>query len=286
MKYGLCLAGGGIKGAAHIGAIKAFEEENISFNCIAGTSSGSIIASLIASGYNSDEIYNIFKKYAKKIKGVDWKNIFKIIYDLITKGKLIITGFKNSEIIEKLINQFCQKKNIADINDIEKELLIPAVDTDDGRLIVFNSCKIDIENKNSKYVSSAPIGKVVRASCSYPIVFTPCDYEGKDLLDGGIKQNVPWNELKAIGCDKILAINFESKEKKKCCDNLIDIAERSFELICEELNRLELESMDFIHTITLDKVSLLEIEKMDELYKEGYNQTKKNMKEIIKYLNE
>ena len=286
MKYGLCLAGGGIKGAAHIGAIKAFEEENISFNCIAGTSSGSIIASLIASGYNSDEIYNIFKKYAKKIKGVDWKNIFKIIYDLITKGKLIITGFKNSEIIEKLINQVCQKKNIADINDIQKELLIPAVDTDDGKLIVFNSCKIDIENKNSKYVSSAPIGKVVRASCSYPIVFTPCYYEGKDLLDGGIKQNVPWNELKAIGCDKILAINFESKEKKKCCDNLIDIAERSFELICEELNRLELESMDFIHTITLDKVSLLEIEKMDELYKEGYNQTKKNMKEIIKYLNE
>ena len=67
MKKGLCLAGGGVKGAAHIGAIKAFEEENIHFEYVGGTSSGSIVACLYAAGFTAEEIYKIFKKYCKKI---------------------------------------------------------------------------------------------------------------------------------------------------------------------------------------------------------------------------
>ena len=66
MKKGLCLAGGGVKGAAHIGAIKALEETNIKFDYVGGTSSGSIVACLYACGFTADEMYNIFKKYCKK----------------------------------------------------------------------------------------------------------------------------------------------------------------------------------------------------------------------------
>ena len=65
MKLGLSLAGGGIKGAAHIGAIKALQEEGVQIDYISGTSSGSIVASLYACGYSTSEMYNIFKKYAK-----------------------------------------------------------------------------------------------------------------------------------------------------------------------------------------------------------------------------
>ena len=65
MKLGLSLSGGGIKGIAHVGAIKALEESGIKFDYISGTSSGSIIATLYACGYKTEEIYNIFKKYAK-----------------------------------------------------------------------------------------------------------------------------------------------------------------------------------------------------------------------------
>ena len=67
MKLGLSLSGGGIKGVSHIGAIKALDEAGIKFDYISGTSSGSIVATLYACGYNTDEIYNIFKKYAKSI---------------------------------------------------------------------------------------------------------------------------------------------------------------------------------------------------------------------------
>ena len=67
MKLAMCLAGGGVKGAAHIGVLRALEEANIKYDYITGTSSGSIVASLNAMGYNSDEIYQLFKKYCKKI---------------------------------------------------------------------------------------------------------------------------------------------------------------------------------------------------------------------------
>ena len=65
MKTALCLAGGGIKGAAHVGALKAFEEQKIDFQYISGTSSGSIVTTLYAVGYNADEIYELFKNMLK-----------------------------------------------------------------------------------------------------------------------------------------------------------------------------------------------------------------------------
>lgn len=80
---GLSLSGGGIKAAAHIGALKAFEEEKIKFDCVSGASSGSIIATMYALGYSSDEMWKLFKKYYKKIKYVEWKQVIKMILGLI-----------------------------------------------------------------------------------------------------------------------------------------------------------------------------------------------------------
>ena len=75
MKKALCFSGGGIKAFAHIGALKALEENNIKFDMVAGTSSGSIIAVLYALGYSSDEMYKTLKKYLKKVRYIDIKNI-------------------------------------------------------------------------------------------------------------------------------------------------------------------------------------------------------------------
>ena len=65
---GVALSGGGVKAAAHIGALKALEEKNIKLDCISGTSSGSIIATMYAIGFTSDEMYKMFNEYCKKIK--------------------------------------------------------------------------------------------------------------------------------------------------------------------------------------------------------------------------
>lgn len=121
---------GGIKGAAHIGAIKALEEENIKFDAISGTSSGSIVGTLFACGYSASDMYEIFKKYSSNIKYIDLKNIFKMIFGLIFKRKLIVNGLNSGKVIEKIADETCSKKGIYNINQVSKELLIPAVDAE------------------------------------------------------------------------------------------------------------------------------------------------------------
>lgn len=112
MKIGLCLSGGGIKGAAHVGVLKALEEENIKIDFISGTSSGSIVASMYAMGYTPDEIYQLFKKYAKEISKVSVTNVIKLIYGLIFKRKIIIEGLNTGNKLYKIVQEQAIKKGI------------------------------------------------------------------------------------------------------------------------------------------------------------------------------
>lgn len=276
----------GIKGVAHIGAIKALEEAKIKFNYIGGTSSGSIVATLYACGFTSNEIFNIFKKYCNKIKYVDFFNILKIILGLIFTGKIIVDGLNSGKQIEKLINKVCEEKGINDISQIKMPIVIPAVDLCNGKVFCFTSKKVrNSFSDDTIFIQKANIGKIVRASCSYPAVFSPCIYEDRLLIDGGIRENVPWKETKLIGADKIINITFENEIDKDCCHNFIDVASRSIELLCRELSIYELEGSDVNIKIKTKKVGLLDIKKINMLYEEGYNQTKEQINKIKEQIN-
>jgi len=163
------LHGGGIKGAAHIGVLKALEEENIKFDYIAGTSSGSIIASLYSVGYKADEIYNLFNEYSKKIKYMDFFNIIKAIGGIIFFRKILINGLNSGKTIEKIVNEASLKKGKKYINELNKTVLIQSVDLHNGRICVFSSKNIrNTYIDDIIYTGDIEIGKAVRASCSYP----------------------------------------------------------------------------------------------------------------------
>ena len=162
MELGVCLAGGGVKGAAHIGALKALKEKNIQIDCISGTSSESIVATLYALGYSCEEILDIFKRYSKKIKYIDLKNIYNIIKNFIFKHKLIIEGFNTGEIIEKTIDKLCNNKNVYNISDVKKRLLITSDSLNNGKIYFFEN----LNNRNTYSdeiisVNNINIGKAV-----------------------------------------------------------------------------------------------------------------------------
>ena len=285
MKLALCLAGGGIKGAAHIGAIKALEEENIKISYIGGTSSGSIIATLYACGFTTGEMYNIFKRYAKEIKYIDSKNLFKFIKDLITFKGFRLNGLNSGDKIYNLVKEICDTKNIKSINQIKLPLVIPAVSLYDEKLYVFSNNIIGNKSDKIKYINDVDIAFAVRASCSYPGVFSPCEYNGSLLVDGGIAENLPWKETKRAGADKVISIVFNDVKPQKCLCNLFDIISKSFTIIFKELANYEWDGTDYLIKIEFDKkIRLLDTKQIEYLYKEGYIQTKRKIRDIKKEL--
>jgi len=133
------------------------------------------VATLYASGYTADEIYTLFKKYAKKIKYIEWKNILKLIAGLVFKRQIIIDGLNSGKAIEKIMEKACLEKNIYTIKDVPKNLIISSVDLDDGTVYLFSSMikKETRQNYSNKvkYIQDVPIAKAVRASCSFPRSF-------------------------------------------------------------------------------------------------------------------
>ena len=232
-------------------------------------------------GYSSDEIYSIFKKYAHKIKYVDFRNIIKCIYGLIFKRQLIINGLNSGITIEKIINESCSKKNISNISDIKMPLLIPCIDLHTGKIYFFVSkLKRTSFSDEIIYSDNINIGKAVRASCSYPGIFSPCKYKNTELIDGGTRENVPWKGTKEMGADKVLSVIFDKDVNPKCCANIIDVLSNSFEILCHELSNYELFNADYLLKIKTENISLLDIKKIDELYSLGYKYTCDNMDQI------
>lgn len=285
MKIGLCLSGGGIKGVAHIGVIKALEEENIKIDCISGTSSGSIVASMYAMGYNSDEMLRMFKTYGKEISRISGKLIFRLILGLLSRRKISIEGLNDGNKLSEIINNQAIKKNIRLISDIKVPLVIPSVNLYDGSIYLFSSVK-----NNRKYsddivvVNNIEVGKAVQASCSYPGIFCPTNFEDKKLVDGGIRENLPWKELKNMGADKIISVAFQEEKRPKKKVNILDCITGSMGIMMHELYNYEIEGIEYLLKIDTKDVWLLEIEKMEELYNLGYKTTKKEINKIKKYL--
>lgn len=284
MKLGLALSGGGMRGIAHAGVLKALEENNIKIDVIGGTSSGSIISTLYAMGYSPYYIYILFKRYAKDLINQNSTSTITSLKNFMINKKINFSGFYSGEEIENAFNQVAQRKGIKNIADIKMPIVIPAVDVQDSKEYIFtNNIPEKIQDK-TKYITEISVGKAIRASSSFPVAFSPCEFGKHKFLDGGILDNFPSVEVKKQGVDKVLTVNFKADDINKQ-SNVMDIIMRSIDIMGNKVSEENLNNSDIILTIKTDKTGLLEVEKLDDCYKYGYRQTINNIDKIKNLIN-
>lgn len=280
MGIGIVLAGGGIRGIAHVGVLKALEDNNIKIDSIGGTSAGSIVATLYAMGYTPNYIYLLFKKYAKDIINIRSKPIINGITKFIKNKKIGIPGLNDGMMLEKIYNEVSRKKGYKYIGDIKMPLVISAVDIGESKEYIFTNC-VSRNDKNDCYITEIEIGKAVRASSSFPAVFCPCEFKNHLFMDGGVLDNLPVQELKKVYDGKIMAVNFFADPVEKNYD-LMDFVMKTLDIAGNKLSEKSLEISDFVLTVPTDRTGLLDIKKMDKCYEFGYNTTIKNLDKINK----
>ncbi|MDD3304237.1 MAG: patatin-like phospholipase family protein [Clostridia bacterium] len=279
MSLGLALSGGGTKGAAHIGVIKALLEEHIDIGYISGTSSGSIIASLFALGYSTEEMKELFQQTCSKIIDFDLMIPFKIIKSIIT-GNLQVKGIAKGKKLESILSACCYEKKIVDISQIKMPIAIPTVDIRTAEVIYFTNRKIScprsmLYDDTPTCNNTGKLAQIVRASCSLPGVYEPKIIGDNVLVDGGIRMNTPVSILKRIGASKVLAVSFDRNKKKETSyDNLVCISMQSFDIMGHQVNQTEVEEADLVIRPKLKDMNVLNCGEIESSITSGYRATK------------
>ncbi|MDI1243254.1 MAG: patatin-like phospholipase family protein [bacterium] len=174
-KVGLALSGGGARGFAHVGVLKALVENNIPIDLIAGTSAGSFVGGAYAAGLSVDEIVEIGKK-------ISWFGVAGFSYS--PKGFLSNSAMKG--FIEKSfpVTRF-------------ENLRIP-----------FTAVACDLETGEEIYLKDqGDLTNAIRASCAIPGVFVPVIDDGRQLVDGGVVSPIPTRAVKKMGAEVIIAVD-------------------------------------------------------------------------------
>ena len=283
MSLGVALAGGGLKGLAHIGALKALEELEIKIDYLSGTSSGSMFATFYAMGFDVDEIKEKTMQYYKMLTKIPKKPIFKAGTSYITSGVAKIEGLIPGENIEKLVEKVATEKNIENMNQIKIPYAIATVDTITTKECIFLSQKFNLKNDDIDYIYNAPIAKATRASMSFPGVFTPCQYEKYNFIDGGTKDNLPVKILKDMGADKTLALSFKIDDYEPK-EDIFSILLRTVDIFSLKDVRKAQKEANLAIEIDCSGTSLLEITDADEVMQTGYDTIMRNKEKILELL--
>lgn len=279
MKIGVALSGGGIRGIAHAGVLRALEENGIKIDIIGGTSCGSMVASLYAMGYTPHYIYILFKRYAKDIAALNTKPIISGLQSHFFKSKKVFSSLKDGEIIETVYNKLALRKGIKNVNEIQMPLVIPSVDITESKEYVFTNKIPENAEDKLQYITDITVGKAVRASSSFPAVFNPCLMGTHAFMDGGALDNVQVNEVLKQGADKVIAVKFDADPVDEN-SNIMDIVMKTIDIMGSKISEESLEMSDIVLNVYTDKVGLLDIEKLDNCYKYGYNCVVENIDKI------
>ena len=280
MSLGLALAGGGLKGIAYIGALKALEELGIKPEYLSATSSGSMFASFYAMGFTPEEMKPKAAKYYKMLTNLDKMPIIKAGVTYATSGVAKIEGIMPGERISNMIEELAKEKDISNMNELKINYAVCTVDTITTNECIFLSKKCDKKDECVDYIYDAPISVATRASMSFPAIFTPCNYGKYNFIDGGTKDNLPVKILKNMGADKILALNFRIDDYTPR-EDIFAVLLRAVDIFSLEDIRNAQKIADLSIEINATGTGLLVIDNFDELIQIGYDTIMKNKEKIL-----
>jgi len=269
VKVGLVLSGGGAKGFAHISVLKALEKAGVRIDYIGGTSMGAIIGGLYASGYTATQLDSM-------VRVIDFEAILsnktprksKPFYEKESGEKyaLVLPIRKRNVGIPKAISEGQNVLNVfteltQNVNHIEdfNELPIP-----------FLCIATNLETGEQEVLNNGFLPQAIKASGTFPTLLAPVEINGKLLVDGGIVNNFPVEEVKAMGADVIIGVDIQGGLRKK---EELDSAVRIINQIVgfQMYNSLEskYKDVDYLVKPDLKNYNVISFDKVDEIMKIG-----------------
>ena len=213
LKIALVLGGGAARGFAHIGVIKALEAQGIVPDMVVGTSAGSVVGALYASGMNGFDLQNLALQMEE---------------DMVADWTLPNRGVLKGEALQDFINQ--KVKNLS-IQKMPKPLGVVATDLQSGEMVLFRT---------------GNTGMAVRASSAVPGVFQPVEISGRDFVDGGLTSPVPAQSARTMGADFVIAVDISNVSRRDKLTGTLDVLLQTFSIMGHAISRHELEDADVV----------------------------------------
>jgi len=243
LKLGVALGGGSALGFAHLGVLKALEENEIKIDSISGTSVGAIFAALYAFGVS-------FADIETEAANLNWLKLAQL-----RPSRL---GLTSNVGIKAILNRYIGK---ADIKDAEIPLAIMTTDLETGSKVVFKSGDV--------------VDAVLASSCM-PGLFIPVKMNGLMLVDGGIVENVPISPLKSLGAEVTVGVNLMRYRKYTKPKNIMGVLANSFDMINHRISaQPRKDDVNFLIEPNLSDYLLSDIKNWKEISDIGYKEAQK-----------
>ena len=284
-KVALVLSGGGARGLAQIGVIDVLEKYGVNIDLIVGTSIGAITGGLYSSGYSPEEMVEI-------TNGIDWKsklsltNKYEREFLFVDQKKsqdrgfitISLDGFKprlptslsSGQQMSDLINVFLMNarfKPKKDFSDLKIPFYSVATDLDKGKRVV---------------LYKGNVSECIKASFTYPLLYSPTKVDGNDLVDGGLTANIPVDVAKEYGADLTITVNSTSPLKtSEELKDPINTADQILSITMAQLNEEQLRKSDFVITPNLGNLGATDFNNINYIFEKGKTAAELMINEII-----
>ena len=235
---GLVLSGGGARGFAHAGILKAMHEADIHPDIISGVSAGAIVGALYADGYTPDEIHEIFRK------GSSFFNYVRIT--MPRTGMFKAVGLRES------LQKYLKAKSF---EDLDRPLFVAATNMNRGKIVYFNS---------------GALLDAVMASAAIPVLLEPINIAGDWYSDGGILDNFPVAPIQKK-CKRLIGISLNPVREEYDLKGLMKMAERTYRLSVSSHIGPKIAACDMVFEPgEMGQFGLLDASKGQEMFELGY----------------